>query len=100
MSEKLSHRADGRGHWPRGRRRTPDSDERREAIAGLHARIADGWSIRGIAGDLKVSGRTLGRWLSGRHHPSPTQKSAASALLVTTTKDAGRRPLQHRVRPY
>lgn len=83
-----SHRADGRGHWPQGIRRTPDSTQRRKALAGIRARLKQGWSMRGIAVELEVSDRTLGRWLTERHHPSQDHLDRITAWLSPRRKAA------------
>ncbi len=62
-------RADGRGHWPAGKRRG-DGPIPRRLRARMERAIEGGQiSIRGIARHLGVSDRTVRRWLTGEHWP-------------------------------
>lgn len=75
-----SHRADGLGHWPAGKRRHEDvttADERRR-LREWFARHGQGvgptrnpHSIPSAAAAIGVSPRTIRRWLSGEDVPDP-----------------------------
>jgi transposase-like protein len=75
IEKSKSNRADGLGHWPRGKRRSDiDARTRRRALASIRrAHVRDGHSLRSIARTIGVSDRTLRRWLAGEDHPSPAR---------------------------
>lgn len=78
-----SARPDGRGHWPRGKRRSSlTADQQRALLAELRRVIGRGESRRGIARLLDVSDRTVRRWLDGTHVPLPAQATAIRRRLA------------------
>jgi len=75
-----SHRSDGRGHWPAGRRRNAPSPSRqvlsrvRRVLVYRHS--YGEISRRSLAVHIGVSDRTVRRWLDGTHIPSPEYLAA------------------------
>lgn len=66
-------RADGRGHWPRGKHRHPQSG------ADIASRALDaGWSVRGLAERIGVSDRTIRRWRDDEDWPGPEHRRVLS----------------------
>jgi DNA invertase Pin-like site-specific DNA recombinase len=65
-----SERRDGRGHWPKGKRRSPMEDKaRRKLIRDIRLLIDHGVSRKAISRAFRRSDRTIARWLSGAHFP-------------------------------
>lgn len=75
-----SHRADGRGHWPAGRRRNKtDAKIRLRLLAAIRRclrapspnpnRPGRTMSRKEIAVLAGVSDKTITRWYAGEHHP-------------------------------
>lgn len=72
-------RADGLGHWPRGKRRNIDAGQwsriRIELSTLINEHYAHGvCSARACAAALGVSDRTIRRWLDGTDRPSPADQ--------------------------
>lgn len=66
-----SARADRRGHWTFGRRRsTASDDEIRAALVAIETAFASGVSLRAIARAVGVSDRAVRKWLDGERTPS------------------------------
>lgn len=62
-------RPDGRGHWPRGKRRSDLSERERETVLATIRGASETESLRSIARKLHVSDRSVRRWLSGDDWP-------------------------------
>lgn len=72
-----SERRDGRGHWPAGKRRSRlPARERRALIRRVRLALDHGESRRAIARKLRISDRTLGRWLKGEDFPMKAKRHA------------------------
>lgn len=66
-----SQRADGLGHWPRGKSRsTLTAAERAAVIRKLRKAAEDLQSIRAVARTIAVSDRSIRRILSGEDQPT------------------------------
>lgn len=82
-----SKRADGRGHWPAGRRRHSPGTEYDRLLDRLRERLDRRvWgkvSCRVLADWCGVSDRTVRRWLSGQHLPEARQTMRISSWLVS-----------------
>lgn len=88
MATKSTNRDDGRGHWPRGKRRNQPLPQRQ--INGLMRRLknkltpgakTEGQSINQTAREIGVSDRTLRRWLAGEDNPSAAHLVLLQAWL-------------------
>jgi len=78
---KRSSREDGRGHWPRGKRRSDLTDhEYKRAIAALKRGVEDHGSAKSVARQLRKSDRTIRRLLSGEDWPS---RETAKKILAS-----------------
>lgn len=67
----VSARADGRGHWPKGKRRSKLSPaEHEKFLAELRQLLAEGLSRREIARRRGVSEKAVRNWLSGEDLPA------------------------------
>lgn len=78
-------RADGLGHWPRGKRRSTLTDaERERIIAKLRKAILPQYygSMLQVALAMQVSDRTIGRILSGEDHPSERIRERVARLAL------------------
>jgi IS30 family transposase len=65
-----SHRRDGRGHWPKGKRRSSiPPNVRRSIIRKIRIALDKGLSRRTIAKEIARTPRTVGRWLRGEDFP-------------------------------
>lgn len=87
--KKRSKREDGRGHWPAGRHRNPDTGNWSEIRLQLQALLDNHYSIAkriyvlACAEDIGVSERSVRRWLAGSHRPEPeSQKKIASWIKL------------------
>lgn len=68
--ERKSRRADGLGHWPAGKHRSPlSAAERAQVIRRLRKLVDAQESMRGAARVLGVSDRLVRRVLSGEQQP-------------------------------
>lgn len=86
-----SQRADGLGHWPRGKRRNPDRGNWSMVRLTLARFIDDHLrrgeiSYRALAADLGVSDRTVRRWLAGEDRP-PAELQEAAEQWVREWRD-------------
>lgn len=73
----MSARADGRGHWPAGKRRKePTGLPVGELLAASIARRG----LRGTGRALGVDTRTVGRWRRGERHPDAEEAARIIAL--------------------
>jgi transposase len=81
MNSMHTVRTDGRGHWPKGKRRSDVSRRARtEFVAQLRVAVArKNSSIRAVARLLDVSDRTVRRWLAGEDWPASAEQMVAYA---------------------
>lgn len=85
----MSTRTDGRGHWPAGKRRNPDSGQwsrilqRLQTILGTHHRRGV-VSARALAAHLGVSDRAVRRWLRSEDRPAPDIQERISRWVIDT----------------
>jgi len=75
-----SARDDGRGHWPRGKRRKPPTPES-DAASALLKQEAERRGRNATARLLGVDPRTLGRWLRGERHMDDADVAKLRELL-------------------
>lgn len=76
-----SRRADGKGHWPAGKRRSPLTARERRALVALVHRAIEAESARAVARALGVSDRTVRRWRDEIDVPMPEQAAAMRERL-------------------
>lgn len=75
-----------KGHWPRGKRRRPDSRERDAVLSDLHTALQAPkpgvCSARACAAAVGVDSRTVRRWLAGTDWPTPAALARISGWLA------------------
>lgn len=86
-----STRDEGRGHWPRGKRRNPDRGNWSKVRLSASRFIEDNWrygeiSYKALAADLGVDDRTVRRWLGGQDRP-PVASQEAIEQWVTEWRE-------------
>jgi hypothetical protein len=83
MTEPIkSKRADGLGHWPKGKARSTLTESQRAAVARkLRKAIGDLQSIRAVARTLGLSDRSIRRILSGEDQPTERIRNLVNARL-------------------
>ena len=91
-----SHRSDGLGHWPRGKRRHADAGQWTQTRRDLVRLIDDHWaygviSYSAAARDLGVSKRSVRRWAAAEDMPSPEHQSAVAAWVEARRGELERR---------
>lgn len=69
-----SQREDGRGHWPKGKRRNQDAGNWQRIRLSTHRLIENHWrhgkiTYRALAAAVGVSDRTIRRYLAGEDRP-------------------------------
>lgn len=70
-----------RGHWPAGKRRsTLTPAERLDVLSRVRAALRAGESLRGISRLVRVSDRTIRRWLRGEDWPTAQSARRVRAL--------------------
>lgn len=80
----MSVRKDGRGHWPRGKRRSPLTRAQRQlALVAIRHALRAGYSRAQIARTIRVADTTIGHWLRGITHPMPASLKKIRALPRT-----------------
>lgn len=83
----VSHRADGRGHYPAGRRRTTlTASQQRRTRRYLKRILRLGYSLRKVA---KVIGRhptVVAKWLSGKCWPTPESEARLRGFIRAARK--------------
>jgi AraC-like DNA-binding protein len=72
----ISARRDGRGHWPRGKRRGTQARNYVRALRAL------GLSWRDIAGQVGIDPRQLRRYLAGEDYASPARIRSLRRICV------------------
>lgn len=77
-----SSRADGRGHWPRGKERSTLTAYQRAAVLRRLHKAAEDQSIRAIARTLGVSDRSIRRLFSGEDQPTERIRGLVRARLM------------------
>ncbi len=75
-----SMRADGLGHWPRGKSRSTLTAAERDAVIRKLRKQAETESIRSIARTLGVSDRAIRNLLSGEDQPTERMQSLVMRL--------------------
>lgn len=65
-----TNRADRRGHWTPGKRRSRMTAREREQFLAALRRHSEAESIRSTARQLKCSDRAVRRWLTGEDWPT------------------------------
>lgn len=81
MRVMTSSRADGLGHWPRGKARSTLSAPQRAAVIRRLRRVAETESLRSIARTLGVSDRSVRRLLSGDDQPTERMRALVRGRL-------------------
>lgn len=69
--EMVSERQDGRGHWPKDKRRSRVAAHEVAALVRVLERRVERTSARFVARQLQISDRTVRRWLKGEDWPLP-----------------------------
>ena len=81
-TEPKSVRADGRGHWRAGKRRSDAPAKlRRRLLAAIRRAQRNGLSIRAVGRALDVSDKTVRRWLAEHDYPDAATAERAIAVL-------------------
>ena len=91
-----SQREDGRGHWPKGKRRHEDKGDwsvlRRSLTQFLGTYYSRGEvSMRQLAADLNYSTRAVRRWLHGEDRPTIEVQEAIEQWLAEWRAEMKRR---------
>jgi hypothetical protein len=82
-----SARADGRGGWPKGKRRNPDTGDWARVRIELQALLDDAWQFGVVSGSqlaatLGYSERSVRRWLKGEDRPPPAVQEMIRAWIA------------------
>jgi lambda repressor-like predicted transcriptional regulator len=75
-----SQRADGLGHWPRGKARSTLTAAERAAVIRKLRKAVELQSIRSVARTLGLSDRAVRNVLSGQDQPTERIKALAARL--------------------
>lgn len=75
-----SQRADGFGHWPKGKARSTLSAAARAAVIRRLRKANETESVRGMARAMDISDRSLRRILSGEDQPTERIQNLLSRL--------------------
>ena len=82
-----SQRADGRGHWPAGKRRNPDTGQWNRTRLRLARLIEDHprrgrISCRALADAVGVGDRAVRNWIAGIDRPAPELQDAVRQWIT------------------
>lgn len=75
----MSKRQDGRGHWPKGKRRNPPPLV--DLIPALRQFYRGAGSLRLIADECRVDTKTVRKWLSREWIPNPKSAKRLAKML-------------------